>query len=116
MKIANNTEHAVQDFRPQKKPMESGTAPHKFESLLTKREQGAALKNGRSETAPIEETIAEPLKPFQPRPLEIDHVEAPRAVTPPAIVEGLVREISVVATDKRQEVRIELNSKTLDGL
>src|SRR5262245_19801973 len=50
------------------------------------------------------------------RPIAIEKVEAPRPVIEPKIVEGLVREISVITEADRTDVRIQLNSKTLDGL
>ena len=102
MKIANKTQAPVKDLRPPKFADNGKARRDKFESLLAKRDE--------------KELMPEPTKPHQFRPVEIEHIEAPRAVTPPAIVEGLVREISVVATESRQEVHIELNSKTLDGL
>jgi len=118
MKIGNNIEAAAKDLCRAKMPAKSGKAGmhEKFESLLAKHDRGAQRKLGAEEKDASLNLVAEPPKPVQFRPVEIEHVEAPRPVTPPAIVEGLVREISVVAADNRQEVNIELNSKTLDSL
>jgi flagellar hook-length control protein FliK len=119
---SENTDRSDKADRRAKNKFQSVFGSHHDRKETTKERQSKGRESRKSQDEQqADDQAIDPVNADQNhrqsfRPIEIEHVEAPRPIAPAAIVEGLVREITLVTSDERQDIHIQFDSRTLEGL